>query len=63
MLICKHIHVDIHMCCSDWSDVQAAAAEAIWSLIYSNHANHAEAVRRGAYAICVTIINTYLGRT
>ena len=51
------------MCCSDWSDVQAAAAEAIWSLIYSNRANHAEAVRRGAYAICVTIINTYLGRT
>lgn len=30
----------------DWSDAQAAAAEAIWSLIYSSKDNHAEAVRR-----------------
>mmetsp|Transcript_78372 Transcript_78372/g.127120 ORF Transcript_78372/g.127120 Transcript_78372/m.127120 type:complete len:283 (-) Transcript_78372:192-1040(-) len=42
----------------DWSDVQAAAAEAIWSLIYSNHANHAEAVRRGSVSAMLNLAKT-----
>lgn len=35
----------------DWSGAQAAAAEAIWSLVYSSKPNHAEAVRRGAVSL------------
>ena len=42
----------------DWSNAQAAGAEAIWSLVYYSKANHAEALRRGAIPAMANLART-----
>ena len=43
----------------DWSGAQAAAAEALWSLVYSSKPNHAEAVRRGAVSLPKSLLSSF----
>ena len=42
----------------EWSSAQAAAAEAIWSLVFASKSNHAEALRRGAVPAILQLAKT-----